>query len=116
MALASASLTAISISTSCPSAQRFSRITCITPSLTAGMALASAVFLAAISLARRRAARQSSTLSSVFFTPHPLNGRDRWDLIWLGGIGHCVFQLCFAEGLARTTASNAGLASARRRS
>jgi drug/metabolite transporter (DMT)-like permease len=73
------------------------------------MALASAVFLVGIRLARRHAAGPSSSLSSIFFTPHPLSVRDRFDLVWLGLIGHCFYQLCFVGGLARTTASNAAL-------
>ena len=47
--------------------------------------------------------------SSVFYTPHALTSRDRWDLLWLGVVGHCLYQLFFAGGLARTSASNAAL-------
>jgi drug/metabolite transporter (DMT)-like permease len=72
------------------------------------MALASAVFLAAIHLARSRAERGGGS-SAVAYTPHALTGRDRLDLLWLGIVGHCVYQLCFVGGLARTTASNAAL-------
>ena len=73
------------------------------------MAFSSAVFLAAIWFARRRAERGGAPTSSVFYTSHPVTTRDRWDLLWLGLVGHCVYQLCFVGGLARTTASNAAL-------
>jgi drug/metabolite transporter (DMT)-like permease len=73
------------------------------------MAFSSAVFLAAIWWAKARARRPGAVTSSVFYTPHPLTTRDRWDLVWLGLVGHCVYQLCFVGGLARTTASNAAL-------
>jgi drug/metabolite transporter (DMT)-like permease len=73
------------------------------------MAFSSAVFLAAIWWAKMRARRPGSATSSVFHTPHPLTARDRWDLLWLGLVGHCLYQLCFVGGLARTTASNAAL-------
>ena len=73
------------------------------------MGFSSAVFLAAIWLAKRRARRSAAVASSVFYTPHPLTTRDRWDLLWLGFVGHCLYQLCFVGGLARTTASNAAL-------
>ncbi len=45
----------------------------------------------------------------MFYTPHALTSRDRWDLLWLGVVGHCLYQLFFAGGLARTSASNAAL-------
>jgi drug/metabolite transporter (DMT)-like permease len=73
------------------------------------MALASAVFLIAIGVARRQAGSQPSAVSGVFHTPNPLTRRDGWDLVWLGLVGHCMYQWCFVEGLARTTASNAAL-------
>ena len=74
------------------------------------MGFSSAVFLAAIWLARRRAERGgAAATSSVFYTSHSVTTRDRWDLLWLGLVGHCVYQLCFVGGLARTTASNAAL-------
>ena len=73
------------------------------------MAFSSAVFLAAIWFARGRAQRDGAATSSVFYTSHTLTARDRWDLVWLGLVGHCVYQLCFVGGLARTSASNAAL-------
>ncbi len=44
------------------------------------MAFSSAVFLAAIWFARRQAGRSAAGPSSVFYTPHALTSRDRWDL------------------------------------
>ncbi len=68
----------------------------------------SALFYAAIRWVRR-AAREPGNLSSIFHTPTPLTRRDRLDLVWLGLIGHTGYQLCFATGVARTTASNGAL-------
>ncbi len=56
-----------------------------------------------------QAGRSAAAPSSVFYTPHALTSRDRWDLLWLGVVGHCLYQLFFAGGLARTSASNAAL-------
>ena len=69
--------------------------------------IASALFLGAIRLARRRAAR--GRLPAVFHTPHPLTRRDRIDLVWLGFVGHCCYQYCFVAGVAATSVSNAAL-------
>jgi drug/metabolite transporter (DMT)-like permease len=73
------------------------------------LTIASAVFLTAIRIARGRARRQTGPIPSVFFTPHPLTTRDRIDLVWLGLIGHCVYQFCFVGGVAQTSVSNAAL-------
>jgi len=73
------------------------------------MALASTVFLAVIRQVRRRPAAMPSATRSVFHTANPLTSRDRWDLIWLGVVGHFGYQMCFATGVARTHASNAAL-------
>ena len=73
------------------------------------MALASAVFLAAIRIARRRTTPIPPAIRSVFHTPDALTRRDRWDLLWLGLVGHFGYQFCFAAGVARTHASNAAL-------
>jgi drug/metabolite transporter (DMT)-like permease len=70
--------------------------------------IASAVFLGAIRAAGRRA-RRGPALPSVFHTPHPLTGRDRLDLVWLGLVGHCAYQICFVGGVAITSVSNAAL-------
>lgn len=73
------------------------------------LVIASSVFLVAIRVVGRRAAGASWPLASVFHTPHDLTRRDRWDLVWLGLVGHFAYQLCFVNGLARTTASNGAL-------
>lgn len=70
--------------------------------------LASAVLLAGIAAARRLA-RAGRTVDPVFFTPERLTRRDRVDLIWLGLIGHCVYQWCFSGGLPRTSVSSSAL-------
>ena len=71
--------------------------------------VASSVFLAAIHVARRRARAHGARVSPAFFTPHVITRRDRRDLLWLGLIGHCVYQFCFVGGVARTSVSNAAL-------
>ena len=73
------------------------------------LVIASCVFLVSIRVAGRRAAGSNSVLASVFHTSHELTRRDRWDLLWLGLVGHLGYQLCFVNGLARTTASNGAL-------
>jgi drug/metabolite transporter (DMT)-like permease len=69
--------------------------------------LASAVYLAAIQWARRRA--RAGHVSSVFYTPHPVTARDRWNLLWLGLVGHSLYQFCFVGGVNGTSVSNAAL-------
>jgi drug/metabolite transporter (DMT)-like permease len=71
--------------------------------------LASAVFLAAIRVARRRARAAGSPLSSIVYTPNPVTRRDWWVLVGLGLVGHCAYQLCFVSGVAATSVSNAAL-------
>lgn len=68
--------------------------------------LASAVFMSAIRATR---SRRPGPVASVFFTPSPLTRRDELDLFWLGIVGHCAYQFCFAEGVASTSVSNAAL-------
>ncbi len=73
------------------------------------LVIASSVFLAAILYARRRARRGADGVSSVLFTPTPITRQDRWDLFWLGLIGHFVYQFCFVGGVNQTSVSNAAL-------
>jgi drug/metabolite transporter (DMT)-like permease len=73
------------------------------------MTLSSVVFYAMIRVARWRARRVASDRSTTFYTPNPLTTRDRIDLVWLGVIGHGLYQLCFGNGLAMTAASSAAL-------
>jgi drug/metabolite transporter (DMT)-like permease len=72
------------------------------------IALASVLYLIAIFTLRRRA-RRGKAVASVFYTPHDLTRRDRWQLLGLGLVGHLCYQMCFAAGVDRTTASNAAL-------
>lgn len=72
------------------------------------LVIASAVFLAAIRWARRRA-QTGDPVSSIVHTPNPLTRRDRRDLIWLGLVGHLGYQFFFVGGVALSTASNAAL-------
>jgi len=71
--------------------------------------IASVVFLAAIQWAKRRARRAHAAVPSVFYTPEPLTRRDRIDLLWVGLVGHFLYQSFFIGGLGRTSASNAAL-------
>jgi len=71
--------------------------------------IASTVFLAAIAYARRHARRDAGAVSAALYTPTPVTRRDRWDLLWLGLIGHFVYQFCFVGGVNQTSVSNAAL-------
>jgi drug/metabolite transporter (DMT)-like permease len=71
--------------------------------------IASTVFLTAIQLAKRRALTPGGRVSAVFYTPHALTARDRWDLVWLGLVGHFLYQACFVGGVAGTSVSNCAL-------
>jgi len=73
------------------------------------MVLSSAVFYALIRAARWRARRTDPERSTTFYTPNTLTTRDRIDLVWLGIVGHGLYQLCFGNGLAMTAASSAAL-------
>ena len=72
------------------------------------MVIASVVFLAAISIAKR-VAKRGDPISSVFHTRHALTRRDRIDLVWLGLVGHFGYQYFFVGGVALSSASNAAL-------
>jgi drug/metabolite transporter (DMT)-like permease len=67
------------------------------------MVIATAIFLAAIAVARR------VRRPSVFYTPHPITRHDWIALAGLAVVGHCVYQLCFIGGLARTSVANSSL-------
>ena len=73
------------------------------------IALASCIFLTAIRIAQRRARVSGGRMSSVFYTPFPLTRRDRLDLLWLGVVGHWMYQLFFVGGVALTRVSNGAL-------
>jgi drug/metabolite transporter (DMT)-like permease len=73
------------------------------------IALASCIFLTAIRIAQRRARASDGRMSSVFYTPVRLTRRDRLDLLWLGVVGHWMYQLFFVGGVALTRVSNGAL-------
>jgi drug/metabolite transporter (DMT)-like permease len=73
------------------------------------MVLSSAVFYGLIRAARWRARLTDPERSTTFYTPNTLTTRDRMDLVWLGIVGHGLYQLCFGNGLAITAASSAAL-------
>lgn len=67
------------------------------------MILASAIFLAAIAVARRY------KRPSVFYTPEPVTRRDWLALAGLALVGHFAYQIVFIGGLARTSVANSSL-------
>jgi drug/metabolite transporter (DMT)-like permease len=69
--------------------------------------VAALTFLAVIRLTQRR--RVTGAVSRVFYTPNPLTARDRWDLVWVGLVGHFVYQFFFVRGVALTKAANAAV-------
>lgn len=71
--------------------------------------IATSLFLAAIGYATRTAASGRRGVSSVFNTRHPVTPRDRRDIVLLGLIGHCGYQLGFVGGVAATSVANAAL-------
>ncbi len=73
------------------------------------MSIASTVFFIAIQLARRHGRRPNSSLSHIFYSPHPLTMPERWRLLWLGLIGQFVYQICFVGGVDGTSVSNSAL-------
>jgi len=73
------------------------------------LTIASSVFLIAIRTAQRRARTKSGRMTAVFFTPSPVSSREMWMLVWLGLIGHFVYQYCFVGGVDQTSVSNAAL-------
>jgi len=73
------------------------------------LSIAAAIFLAGIQWTRRRRDRVPPSISAVFFTPHPLTTRDRWDLVWVGVVGHLLYQFFFVRGVALTKVANAAV-------
>ena len=47
--------------------------------------------------------------STVFHTPAPLTRSDWIRLVWLGLVGHCLYQFLFVGGLAKTSVANGAL-------
>jgi drug/metabolite transporter (DMT)-like permease len=70
--------------------------------------LASVALLGGIALARRQY-RRGRLSDPTFVTPTPVTLRDRLDLVWLGLVGHCLYQLFWSSALARTSVSNSAL-------
>lgn len=70
--------------------------------------LASLILLGGIGLARRHA-RRTGRYDPLFQTAEPVTRRDAADLIWLGLVGHCLYQLCWSSGLPMTSVSNSAL-------
>jgi drug/metabolite transporter (DMT)-like permease len=73
------------------------------------ISVASLIFLGGIRWVRRRRDRVPKSIAAVFFTPHPLTARDRWDLVWVGLAGHLLYQYFFVRGVALTKVANAAV-------
>jgi drug/metabolite transporter (DMT)-like permease len=71
------------------------------------MSLAMLLFLAVMIAARVRGAAAGGT--GVFYTPAAFTARDWWTLVWLGIVGHFLYQVLFIGGLARTSVANSSL-------
>jgi drug/metabolite transporter (DMT)-like permease len=69
----------------------------------ARLAIASAIFLVLIVVARR------VKVPTVFYTPAPITRADWIQLGWLGFVGHFLYQMLFIGGLARTSVANSSL-------
>jgi drug/metabolite transporter (DMT)-like permease len=79
------------------------------------LALSSCVMMAASRLAGRAHARASASgagiaeVASIFHTPARVTRSDWIRLVWLGLMGHCLYQYLFVGGLARTSVANGAL-------
>lgn len=73
------------------------------------LVIATSLFLAAIGVAMRRARTGRRGVSSVFYTTSRVTARDRRDIVLLGLVGHCCYQLGFVGGVAATSVANAAL-------
>ena len=80
------------------------------------LVLASSVMVSASMIFRRRwAARGSAAddeigvVASIFHTPAPVTRADWVRLVWLGLVGHCLYQYLFVGGLAKTSVANGAL-------
>jgi len=71
--------------------------------------VASVVFAAGIAATRWRVRRQTGPVDRTFYTVEPPTRRDWIDFVWLGLVGHCGYQLCWAGALTMTSASNGAL-------
>jgi drug/metabolite transporter (DMT)-like permease len=70
--------------------------------------LAASVFLAGIVIARRRLAA-GQAVSPVFGNVHPVSRADWVTIVLLGLVGHALYQVGFADGVALTSVANASL-------
>ena len=51
----------------------------------------------------------SAEIASIFHTPAPVTREDWIRIVWLGVVGHCVYQYLFVGGLAKTSVANGAL-------
>jgi drug/metabolite transporter (DMT)-like permease len=80
------------------------------------LVLASTVMVSAsVAVRRRRTARADApadalgVVASIFHTPAPVTRSDWIRLVWLGIVGHCLYQYLFVGGLAKTSVANGAL-------
>lgn len=72
------------------------------------MIIATSVFLSAM-WAAASAARRGAKVSRIFYTDTRPTTSDKWQLLWLGILGHFIYQICFVGGVAGTSVSNSAL-------
>src|SRR4051812_11365174 len=75
---------------------------------------ASCVMVGVSLLVRRRPAHPgedgaAGEIASIFHTPDRVTREDWVRLVWLGLIGHCLYQYFFVGGLAKTSVANGAL-------
>jgi drug/metabolite transporter (DMT)-like permease len=80
------------------------------------LVLASTVMVSAsVAVRRRRTARADRSadglgvVASIFHTPAQVTRADWIRLVWLGVVGHCLYQYLFVGGLAKTSVANGAL-------
>jgi drug/metabolite transporter (DMT)-like permease len=58
---------------------------------------------------REPAGAHAGEIASIFHTPAPVTRADWARLVWLGIVGHCLYQYFFVGGLAQTSVTNGAL-------
>jgi drug/metabolite transporter (DMT)-like permease len=71
--------------------------------------IASSVFLIAMWMAARHGHHRPGSLSTVLYTHATVTTHDKWTLLWLGLVGHSIYQFCFVGGVDRTSVTDSAL-------
>ncbi len=72
------------------------------------LSLASLLFLGALAFWQESALPGPRRLR-LFASARRISARDWWLLLGLGAAGHCLYQICFITGIARTSVANSSL-------